>query len=445
MLDVRCWSRGRAIALALFAFLAGAIVLGATVAAPHVGAQTTAVQVQSTDVRNEFPRGVTFTLSFTAPAPAKEVRVRYHLAPDGTGASAVATCNTAGATTSCTFTLTSGAGIFIIPGAEITYGWDITDAAGAKTSVPDKLYVHEDTRFTFATVKRDNITLYYHSGGETQAQAVLNAAAETITKVSALEKTEVTFPVKVFLYTTADELQPAIAPGGQGRGVQVLGEVVYSDTAMVSSDVATLDIVRHEVAHIVTRQATKGPFDIAGWLNEGISVYTQTKPLTGQESSLQTAINGDRVLSIKELNSSATGSVGATVGLYYGQAGSIVKFLIDTYGADKFAELLKTFKDGTTADKAFQAVYGFDQLGLDNAWRASVGLKPRTASAASTPANTQEARAAATSAAKPTPAAASSSSSGGGLSAVTIAIIAVLGVLLLGTIGVAATVIRRRM
>ena len=129
---------------------------------------------------------------------------------------------------------------------------------------------------------------------------MLDAAADTLTKVGALEQTQVTFPVKVFLYTTAEEMQPAIAPGGQGRGVQVLGEVVYSDTAMVSADVATLDIARHEVAHIVTREATKGPFGIPAWLNEGISVYSQSQPLArARLARSQAAIRGDRVLSMQ--------------------------------------------------------------------------------------------------------------------------------------------------
>jgi len=47
--------------------------------------------------------------------------------------------------------------------------------------------------------------------------------------------------------------------GRSGRGVTVLGEVVYSDTAMVSADVATLDIVRTRLRTSVTREATKGP------------------------------------------------------------------------------------------------------------------------------------------------------------------------------------------
>jgi hypothetical protein len=424
--------------MCLAAFVAIAVLVAG---APVSARAQQAISVVSDETQNEFPRGVSFSISFHAPAEVKEVRLQYHLAPDGTGATAVASC-TGGATTTCTFSLVSGAGISIIPGAEITYHWDIEDAAGDKLSTDDKLYIHEDTRFTFKTLTQDNLTLYYHSGSAGQAQGVLNAAADTLQKIGALERVQVTFPVKVFLYATADEMQPAIAPGGPGRGVQILGEVVYSDTAMVSADVSTLDITRHEVAHIVTGVATKGPFGIAGWLNEGISVYAQSRLLEGHADALQSAIDGDRVLSFKELNSPASGSVAGTVGIYYGEAGSIVKFLVDTYGPDKFADLLKVFKDGTTADKGFQTVYGFDQLGMENAWRASVGLAARSASATATPQNTQEARAAAT----PADTAASPSSSGGsGTPVVTIAIIIALAALLLAAVVGAATVVLRRM
>ncbi len=243
-----------------------AVALGSQAAAPASAQQ--GVAVLSEQPQNEFPSGVSFDLTYSAPEPAKETRLVYHLAPDGTGASAVADCNGAG-TISCDYKLTSGRGIFIIPGAEITYHWEITDDAGNTTSTPEKLYVHEDTRFDFSTLKQDNVTLYYHGGTQPQAQAVLDAVTDTLDKVGALEQTQVTFPVKVFLYTTAEEMQPAIAPGGPGRGVQVLGEVVYSDTAMVSADVATLDIARHEVAHIVTREATKGPYEIPALAERG--------------------------------------------------------------------------------------------------------------------------------------------------------------------------------
>src|SRR5205823_7788709 len=99
-------------------------------------------------------------------------------------------------------------------------------------------------------------------------------------------------------------MQPAIAPGGGIRGAVILGEVVYSDTAMVSVDNAPLDVARHEVAHVVTGVATKGPFGIALWLNEGTSVFSQSHILESEQSALDDAIARDRVLSMKELNSS---------------------------------------------------------------------------------------------------------------------------------------------
>jgi len=417
-----------------------ALALLATAAPRDLRAQE-GIAVSSDEPVNEFPRGVTFNLEFRAPAAAKEVRLFYELAPDGTGASAVASCNGT-VTVTCSHTLVSGAGIFVIPGANITYHWDIEDEAGNTLKTEDRLYVHEDTRFTFETVSEGNVTVYYHSGRLTQAQAVLGAAVETIERMGAIEQVQVTFPVKVFLYQTSGEMQPAIAPGGQGRGVAILGEVVYSDTAMVSADTNTLDIARHEITHIVTREATKGPFGIPDWMNEGTSVFSQSDGLSGHDSALEAAISADRVLSMKELNSSAAGGVSSTVGLYYAQSGSIVRYLVETYGEEKYAELLKTFKEGSTADKAFEAVYGFDQLGLENEWRASIGLEPRQASASPTPQPTKDDRPAATPATGTTSGAETSDDSG--IPVVTIAIIIALTALALAALGGLAIAIMKR-
>ncbi len=398
-----------------------------------------AITVQSDQPRNEFPAGVTFTLTFTAPSAPKEVRLNYELAPDGTGATAVADC-AGSATVNCTYTLTSGRGIFIIPGAHITYHWEIQDTAGDRLSTPSKRYVHEDTRFDFKTLQKGNVTVYYHTGPESEAQTMLDTAVDALDKIGALENTQVTFPVKVFLYETADEMRPAVAPGAVGRGVTVLGEVVYSDTAMVSADANPLDITQHEVAHIVTERATKGPYGIPSWLNEGISVFAQSRVLRSHSSALHSAIEADRVLSIKELSSASAGEEQSTVSLFYGESGAIVRFLVDTYGSDKFAQLIKTFRDGSTPDDAFRFVYGFDQLGLENAWRKSEGLPPRAVSPTPTPENTRQAAAPTV----PGRAAAGSGASSGGSHVAVIAIIVALTLALLAAIGGAAIVVARR-
>jgi Peptidase MA superfamily len=415
-----------------------------TVASPRPQAHAQqAIVVQSDEPHNDFPLGVTFGVTFNAPAAPKEVRIQYSIAPDGTGATAVSAC-TGDATISCSFKLSSTLGI--IPGAAITYHWNIEDIAGDKLSTQDKLYVHQDNRFDFRTLQKENLTLYYYSGSDASAQAVLDAAADSLDKTSALEQVQVTFPVKVFMYRTAGDMQPAIAVGGRSPGVQILGEVVYSDTAMVSVDNAPLDVTRHEVAHIVTGVATKGPFGIASWLNEGISVFSQSHILDSEQSALDDAIARDRVLSMKELNSSASGRSGSTVSLFYAESGAIVKFLVDTYGPDKFAQLLKVFKDGSTPDDAFKSVYGIDQLGIENAWRQSVGLQPRTAAEATAPAATSPA-----SPSQPTSSAArsgtssSAKSSGGGSHTVLVTLIVVLALVAAALAAGGVVIVRRRL
>lgn len=427
--------RSLAAILVLAALAASSVVAGSSTVSAQQG-----IQVISEEPTNEFPTGVSFSITVNAPAGVEEARLHYQLAPDGTGASAIARCN-GGAAETCTYLLQSGRGIFIIPGAEITYHWEITDTDGNRETTPERLYVHEDTRFDFQTISSDNVTLYYHSGSSSSAQDVLDAAVQALQDVGSLEQTQVGFPIKVFLYRTADEMQPAIASAGNGAGVVILGEVVYSDTAMVSADVATLDITRHEVAHIVTREATRGPFGVPAWMNEGISVFAQEQPLSSHQGALDQAIAADRVLTMAEMKSSSPGARGDTVGLYYGEAGSIVRYLVDTYGEEKFAELLRVFKDGSTPDKAFEAVYGFDEDGLENGWRESVGLEPRT-QPESRP--TEPVRVDAT----PAPGEQPGSPTAGpdsGRSVVAMGIIGVLSIAVLGAVGIAAAVVRQRM
>jgi hypothetical protein len=290
------------------------------------------------------------------------------------------------------------------------------------------------------------VTVYYHPGTAAEAPSVLAASRQTLDRVGALEGAQVGFAVKVFLYETAQEMQPAIVPGA-GRGVQILGEVVYSDTAMVSADVDTLEITRHEIAHIVTREATKGPFGVPGWFNEGISVYAQSEPLGSHASALEAAIRNDRVLTMAELNSSSLGSVAGTVGLYYGQSGSIVRYLVETYGETRFAELMAVFKDGATPDSAFEQVYGFDALGLENEWRASVGLDAREAAPSPTPNVTEEVRGQTT----PSPGdddggtSAGSDGEGGGIAVIPIALLVALAAAAVGAGAWTFSIVRQRL
>ena len=360
------------------------VLLLATVAVvsslwPALGRAQQGVDVHSWEARNDFPKGITFKLDFESEEPVQEVRFRYAIAPDGSRAYGVPEC--AGITSvQCTFDLKSTASNFLIPGVEITYFWEITDQAGRTVETDPDRCMYQDDRFDWRSLSEDGLTVWFYAGSEDDMRSLLSVGQDTLTRMGSLLGTEVDFPVKVFVYDSAEDMQPVLLAGqlSPEHGVITLGEVVVSDTAVVAHDAYAPDILRHELSHIVMRNAVKGPFsNLPAWLEEGVAVYGQSQPLADMKSALEAAIKSNRPFTIRSLSSASVGESGGSVGLFYGQSYSVVRFLIDDYGEEKFRELLAAFREGNRTDDALMQVYGFDQDGLENAWRRSVGLPER--------------------------------------------------------------------
>jgi len=138
---------------------------------------------------------------------------------------------------------------------------------------------------------------------------------------------------------------------------------------------ASFGTLRHELTHVVTHSAGESALGhLPAWLDEGTAVYGQNDP-GGFGDAVDQAVRRGNVFSVRQITSSPGDP--NTVNLFYGQSWSLVKYLNDTYGPEKFAKLFGEIKSGKTIDDALKAAYGFDQDGLDNEWRAAHGLSPR--------------------------------------------------------------------
>lgn len=408
--------------------------LVATLASAAGGHAQSAIDVRASEARIDFPNGIVFTLDAASPGGFDEVRLIYQIAPDGVRASGVADC-TGGTRISCRFDLGGGRQTVLIHGAELTYFWAVTVDGETEETEP-QLVVYADTRFDWRTVSEGNLTLYWYDGSEDEARRVLAAGRESLDSIGALLQTEVNFPVKIIYYASARDMQAASIADNQ-EGVVTLGEVFYSDTALVSADFAPTEIARHEIAHIVVRQTLRGPFGVPDWLNEGTAVFAQSQPLSGQRDALERAIGSGRVFSVRSLSSASSGAQASNVSLFYGQSYGLVAFLVDTYGEERYAQLFQAFKDGSNTSQALEDTYGFNQDGLENAWRANVGLPPREAPTPGDGASVPTAP-------QPTQPAEPSSTVGGGGSATATVIVVVLAAVLAVIAGGTIVLIARR-
>jgi len=430
----------------LLVLLGLALLFLGTALSPAASAQG-GLEVTAQEVVNNFPEEVVFRLSAHSEAAIEAVTLHYQILPDGVMAYGRPDLTPA-ERVQVDFPLKGNdpPRSYLAPGARIDYFWEVEDVAGNKLTTEPATYVYEDSRFSWESASDGNVSVYWYAGSRSAAESSLEVARDTLDRMSALLGITVDYPVKVWIYDSYEDMLPALVRRSEAleRQVVVAGERVSSDTVLLQGEAAG-DTLRHELTHIVTHVAGEGPYGgLPAWLDEGTAMYGQSEPGEGFTSALEKAVKRDSLLSIRSMTA-PTGDP-SKVTLFYGQAWSLVSFLIETYGPAKFAELFATFKEGSTVDKALLSVYGFDQDGLEDAWRASLGLPPRQ-----TPATTPTATSAATlTAAQPSPTAAGPQEGAGedtfpwgtaiGLAA---AGVGLAGVSLLG-VGVLAGRLRRR-
>jgi hypothetical protein len=333
------------------------------------------VEVTAQDVANNFPDEIVFRVSASSAVDIEKVTIRYQILPDGVPAYGVPQFEP-GRLVQVDFHLDTNDGqIYIAPGAEIRYHWEIEDAAGNELSTEPATFVYQDTRYDWESASEGNVSVHWYGGGD--AQSYLRVAADTLDRMSALLGAQVDFPVKVWVYDDNGDMLAALPRRSQGQEIEkrTAGVRVASDTVLMLADGGG-DILRHELTHVVTKVAGEGPYgDLPAWLDEGTAMYGQSEPGEGFTSALEGAIKRDRLLSVRSMTS-PTGDPDK-VTLFYGEAWSLVSFLVEEYGEAKFAQLYAVFKEGSTTDNALQQVYGFDQEGFEDIWRVSLGLEPR--------------------------------------------------------------------
>jgi hypothetical protein len=336
------------------------------------------IEVTAEEVVNSFPEEVVFRLSAHSEAGITAVTLRYEIMPDGVAAYGQPEF-TPGERVQVDFRLKSNDPplSYLAPGTVIEYYWEIEDGIGSKLTTETATFFYDDLRFSWDSLSQGSVTVRWYSGGDSDAESALQVARTTIDDMSALLGAEIDYPVKVWIYDSYEDMLPALVRRSEAheQAVVVAGMRVSSDTVLLLSDGGG-DILRHELAHIVTHVAGEGPYgSLPAWLDEGTAMYAQSEPDSVFTSALENGIRRDSLFSVRSMTA-PTGDPGR-VGLFYGQAWSLVQHVVETYGAEKFAELFATFKEGSTPDKALLAVYGFDQEGLEDEWRASQGLSPR--------------------------------------------------------------------
>ncbi len=130
-------------------------------------------------------------------------------------------------------------------------------------------------------------------------------------------------------------------------------------------------VIPHEITHIILHNYLGFDHYTIHWISEGLSIYEEMRIWTGQDKVVITMENykslpiEDLILMKPYIFSSKD-----TIVVYYQQSASLVSFLINEYGMDRFRDFLKALKT-RTLENALKEVYGIQSLReLERRWKA---------------------------------------------------------------------------
>ena len=339
------------------------------------------IQVSEAKAESQFPDGIKFSVSADSVDGIDDIRVFFSKV-DQQGRSAYRSVDfEPGSSVVGESLLPSGSGgDYFPPGTKIEYSFEVRDKAGGVLRTDSQEFVYQDNRFDWRTVTEGLITVYYYGEYvEDRAVTVLEAAKENLEKMLPVLGIAPTEPLRIVSYNNYRHMSSALPFRSQAvsEGLQTQG-MAFSDERVLlvhGFDPTVTGTVSHEFTHLLVGEAA-GPAlsQVPSWLNEGLAEYGNIDPTDDYDAALRYGIFTRRIKPLWYQ--------GAFVGtpediiIAYGQGRSVVNYMIDNYGQERMAALFPVLQRTLDIDQALLEVYGFDQYGLDSAWRETIGLEP---------------------------------------------------------------------
>ena len=339
------------------------------------------IEVIDGGAESQFPDGVRFFVTARSSEEIEDIRVFFTVI-GRSGPSAYRSLEFEPGTevTGESLLRSSGGGAFIPPGTELEYSFEVTDKSGAVFRTPGQEFIYSDNRFDWQTVSSGLITVFYYGEYvEQRARTVLAAAEEAFDIMVPVLGIEPKEPLRIVSYNNYRHMSAALPFRAQAvrEQLQTQGMAFTPERVLLvhGFDPTVKGTVSHEFVHLLVAEAAGPGYPrVPAWLNEGLAEYGNIDPTDDYASALRFGIYTRRIRPLW-FQTGFSGTPDDIV-IAYGQARSVVQYLIAVHGESSIAKLFIAIRDTLNIDDALEQVYGFDQHGLDSQWRMAVGMEP---------------------------------------------------------------------
>lgn len=169
-------------------------------------------------------------------------------------------------------------------------------------------------------------------------------------------------PTRISIAVIEDQkIYQRIQPAPMTRGFATFG----GTQIVLSGEQLDQEVVTHELAHIFLGLNIPADLTLPDWFNEGFAQFASGARPDALE--MMYYASGGQLLSLPQLDKvDALRSPNRQLATLQGLA--VVKFLVDTYGQQRFWELIHHLQTADSLNQAMQKTYGLTDLQLDKQW-----------------------------------------------------------------------------
>jgi len=262
------------------------------------------------------------------------------------------------------------------PFSPVTFWWELTDAAGRKTTTPPASRDYLDNRFPWKEAAEGSLHVWSYAGDAAYARSALDVARSALPRVNQELQTQLPPRVDIYLYTALDELQSALLLAGRDwQGGQARPDLGVVLAAIAPGQGALAQMKRdipHELTHLLVFQATGvGYARVPRWLDEGLASVNEELAQPEYQLALEAADRAGQLIPLETLCAPFSPDAGLAQ-LAYAQSQSVVQFIRNNY-PDGIRKLLGAYIGGATCGGGVEQALGTTLSALEFRWRASLG------------------------------------------------------------------------
>lgn len=369
-----------ALALTLALAMAGRAAAQAPAGTAPRSSSTVGFEVTTDRLDYAFAENLEFRLEADLPGQVEQVYLRYTIGQDAPRNRRVPEFTPGGRRVEARHqeALVRGA---IPPASVIRWWWSVVLDDGRELATEPREERYMDERFDWQSLEGEDIRVWWYDAPRNLAEEIAGQAGAALGRLAPLIGSHPDRLVEIVTYQNQEDLRNAMFDRGEGyeERLSTLGARVAPDILILDAGSGAMEleeVIAHELSHLVLHLHFEESYmDAPLWLDEGLAMYVEGPLDSGEQRTLDRAVAADALMSVRSLTSFPGNP--DQVELAYAQSRDFVAFLIDSGGEERFRRLLTELGQAEAdVDSLLLDTYGYDQLGLYQAWRASKSLPP---------------------------------------------------------------------